>query len=114
VFDRGTGALAIATILVHEATHARVTRAGVAYSKANRSRIEALCKKAELAFLLRIPAFTNRDSILARAREAIAEAEERDHSVEASRVSLYAYLRAQSWPRWIAKIAAVGVHERAR
>jgi hypothetical protein len=114
VFARGAGALAVATILVHEATHARVARAGVAYSKPHRSRIEALCKEAELAFLLRVPAFTNRDIILARAREAIGEAKARDPTVEASRVSIYAYLRDQGWPRWIAKVAAFGIRDRAR
>jgi hypothetical protein len=45
----------LAATLVHEATHARLYAAGIAYSSESRSRIETLCVREELAFLVRVP-----------------------------------------------------------
>ena len=45
----------LAAVLVHEVMHARLSRAGFAYSRANKIRIERLCVKAELLLASRIP-----------------------------------------------------------
>jgi hypothetical protein len=45
----------IAAAIVHEATHARLSRAGVAYDEALRDRIEAICTRRELAFAAKLP-----------------------------------------------------------
>jgi hypothetical protein len=47
--------LGVATAVVHEATHARLWRLGIRYSSSIRGRVEALCTRAELAFLRRVP-----------------------------------------------------------
>jgi hypothetical protein len=45
----------IASIIVHEATHARLDRCGIAYTEALRGRIEAVCFRRELDFAARLP-----------------------------------------------------------
>jgi hypothetical protein len=46
---------AIASAIVHEATHARLERYGVVYDEKRRSRIEAICLRRERNFLTRLP-----------------------------------------------------------
>jgi hypothetical protein len=41
--------------IVHEATHARLVRRGIAYPEPLRRRIEVLCAKQQLAFVSRLP-----------------------------------------------------------
>ena len=45
----------IAATIVHEATHARLFRAKIAYTQDIRMRVEQICFKAELAFARRLP-----------------------------------------------------------
>jgi hypothetical protein len=45
----------IASVIVHEATHARLDSCGIQYVEARRTRIEAICCRRELAFAARLP-----------------------------------------------------------
>ena len=45
----------IASAIVHETTHARLERQGVAYDEAKRHRIEAICMRRQLDFVSRLP-----------------------------------------------------------
>lgn len=45
----------VAGVIVHEATHARIGRCGIPYSKALRGRIEVVCHREEIAFARRLP-----------------------------------------------------------
>ena len=45
----------LATTIVHEATHARLARAGIGYPEAWQLRIERRCMLEEIAFLRRLP-----------------------------------------------------------
>ena len=45
----------IASTIVHEATHARLSRCGIKYKESLRSRIEAICLRRELAFAAKLP-----------------------------------------------------------
>jgi hypothetical protein len=45
----------LALVLVHEAAHARITRAGIPYIPALRERIERICVAAEVAFAAKLP-----------------------------------------------------------
>lgn len=45
----------IASTIVHEATHAKLERWGIEYREELRTRIEAICKRRELAFAVRLP-----------------------------------------------------------
>lgn len=45
----------IASVIVHEATHARLWRRGFGYSENIRQRVEAICLRREVAFASRLP-----------------------------------------------------------
>lgn len=45
----------IASTIVHEATHARLEQWGVIYVESKRARIEAICIRRELNFVVRLP-----------------------------------------------------------
>jgi hypothetical protein len=55
VDDTATTVARIASTIVHEATHARLERCGIAYNENRRARIEAICFRRELAFAVRLP-----------------------------------------------------------
>ncbi|SRR6266571_67298 len=55
VLDTSVTAGEIAATIVHEATHARISRRGVSYSERVRYRIEAACRRQEIAFGNRLP-----------------------------------------------------------
>jgi hypothetical protein len=54
VDDPATSAEHIASAIVHEATHARLERCGIAYNEDQRARIEAICFRRELALAVRL------------------------------------------------------------
>lgn len=45
----------IASVIVHEATHARLFRMGFGYEEAIRERVEQICLRRELAFATKVP-----------------------------------------------------------
>lgn len=45
----------IASVIVHEATHARLWRCGIGYEEGQRLRVEAVCLRRELAFAKKLP-----------------------------------------------------------
>jgi hypothetical protein len=45
----------IASVIVHEATHARLRRCGIGYDEPIQSRVEAVCFRRELAFANQLP-----------------------------------------------------------
>ena len=51
----GRPAEAVAALIVHEATHARLGGLGFGYEEERRSRVEATCLRREVAFLSRLP-----------------------------------------------------------
>ena len=55
VADPATTVEQIASTIVHEATHARLERYGIEYEEPQRTRIEAICFRRELAFAARLP-----------------------------------------------------------
>ncbi len=63
---RRSDAAMIASILVHEATHARLYRSGVPYAFRSKTRIEALCFREEIIFASKLPRdrFPNIDAYL--------------------------------------------------
>ena len=45
----------IASVIVHEATHARLRRHGIGYEEPIRARVEAACIRRQIAFTRRLP-----------------------------------------------------------
>jgi hypothetical protein len=55
VLDSATSATMVASLLVHELTHAWLEDHGVSYVSSRRARIERICFRAELIFAARAP-----------------------------------------------------------
>src|SRR5262245_53207892 len=45
----------IASVIVHEATHARLRRCGIGYNEDERARVEAICARRKLVFAAKLP-----------------------------------------------------------
>jgi hypothetical protein len=74
VVEKDRGGIATATVLVHEAMHARLLRLGFRTDSATLSRVERTCKRAELHFLQTLPPFTGRDAAIAAVEAAVTQA----------------------------------------
>jgi hypothetical protein len=90
----------VAMTLVHEATHARLQRAGIPDLPSLRSRIEAVCLRAEIALGSKLP---GTDELVAEAKRA--------HETEwwdaASRgIRRDRHLRALGVPEWLVRLRA--------
>jgi hypothetical protein len=90
--------LEVAMMIVHEATHARLWRAGFRYEAADRERIERICVRAETAFAARIPG-----SAVAIARTTQLLDSEWWTREEHQRRS-YVELRTLGCPQWLVRI----------
>lgn len=55
VADPATSVERIASVIVHESTHAKLRRCGIGYREEIRVRVEAICFRRELAFAARLP-----------------------------------------------------------
>lgn len=89
---------ATAVVLVHEATHARIRKAGIQYDAAMRGRIEEICVKEEMAFARR---FANGAAYIASARQAL---EHPWWSVADERLREERQLRSLGWSEWTIKL----------
>ncbi len=92
----------IASIIVHEATHARLLRLGLGYEEALRPRIEAICMRREIAFAAKLP---NGEQIREQAKRSLSfysgqeywtNAAFRDRHIKGSVEALH-YLGAPEW-----------------
>jgi hypothetical protein len=98
------GGIATATLLAHEGMHARLLQMGFPTDQNIRPRLERICKRAELHFLLHLPDFTGRERILARAEEEVVEVESQDYSSAARRTDLAWLLGDLDWPAWLIRL----------
>jgi hypothetical protein len=98
VRDEDTSVAQIASVIVHEATHARLMRYGFGYEEPKRLRIEHICFSAQRAFARRLP---NADELLTEIEETksyygeayFSDAGQRDANLEG--------LRILGVPRWL-------------
>lgn len=89
---------ALALILVHEAMHGRLFRAGVPNTAANRNRIEAACARVELDLAERL-AFP--PDFLARLREAACAPVPEPQRMREWRSSIVVDHRMPHWFAWL-------------
>lgn len=90
-----------AMTLIHEATHARLHRAGVPYAPELRERIEAACLRAEIDFGRRIP---DAGGLVAEAEAALAT---RWWECTNQRDRESGQLRALGMPRWLMRLRRI-------
>lgn len=55
VLNHGTTPEQIASTIVHEATHARLSRCGIGYEEELRTKVEQVCIRREMAFARKLP-----------------------------------------------------------
>ncbi len=97
-YARRVPPLDLAMMFVHEATHARLARAGFRYLGARRERIERICIEAEIAFAERVP---GSETAIDSAR---ALQENEWWTPERSGEDAIAELRRRGLPEWITRI----------
>ena len=109
VLASGTTPSHLAATIVHETTHARLHRLGIEYEESQRVRIEAMCYRAELDFLARLP-----DG--ARIAEGMQRSLERDptyYTNAAFREREFEALRKLGCPEWIVRAVKWAARSRA-
>jgi len=72
----------IASVIVHEATHARLSHCGFGYGEEVRPRMESICVRRELAFARRLP---HGDRVRDWAEAKLKWCEAPDHLMDAAR-----------------------------
>ena len=98
----------IATLLVHEATHARLARLGFAYSEPVRERIERLCFLAEISFARRLP---DGQSLIATAESQLIRPPT-DWTDTAMRERGFEWLDRTGFPSWLTRWIRKRVEQR--
>jgi hypothetical protein len=98
----------IASTIIHEATHARLERLGVEYKEALRSRIEIICFRRQLAFVVKLANSAELQEELVRSIEWyganndwFSDTNFRDRDTQGS-VRMLDYMEA---PEWFIRIA---------
>jgi len=107
VLDDATSTELIAAAIVHEATHARLWRRGIAYDEAARHRIEGVCIRRELAFAAKLP---NGEQVRqsAQAATSLPPAYFSDAAMRARHSTDCAEgLRALGAPNWLIRLLAM-------
>jgi len=114
VLAEATSLEVIASTIVHEATHARLSHCGIRYERTLRPRVEAVCFRRELAFAAKLP---NGEQVRERAQRMLAlctsddfwtDAAFRERHVEGSLNAL----RHLGTPDWLVRLFALRMSRR--
>jgi hypothetical protein len=92
----GIDELALASVLVHEATHLRIMALGIGFEPSQRERIERLCVREQATFLRRAPGDGEQ-----MAREAEDMLEYPWWTSEQRETDLDELLREHNLPKWL-------------
>jgi hypothetical protein len=106
---------AIASIIVHEATHARLESYGIAYEEGKRPRIEAICVRRERSFVSKLRQKETLNANIARSLEWLAE--DHDYYSDASfrhreTEGELEILRFLGMPKWLVKFLTLVARRR--
>ena len=105
-FVKTASAEQIASVIVHEATHARLWRRGIEYPEELRSRIEAVCIRRQQAFAARLPAPELTPDIIAEHYATLPVSSWSNTSLDRRHLAgSIAALRDLNVPRWIIRLA---------
>ena len=96
--DLGGNLHSAAMTLVHEATHARLEKAGIPYCDRLRERIERLCIREEIAFARQLP---NSDELVEEAQHAMSS---RWWTPESQKQRHRQQLESLRWPSWALRL----------
>lgn len=102
ITDPETKPVHIAATIVHEATHAWLDHLGFSYTSDRRARIEAICYRAESAFVRRIPGCDSVALEYDMCARLVLEQPDDEWSDRAFRSRTAAELSELGVPRWLA------------
>lgn len=91
----------IASVIVHEATHARLMRLGFGYEEPKRLRIEHICLDAQRSFIRRLP---NEDELLNQIEETKSYYDNDHFSVAGRQEAELKALATLGVPQWIIRL----------
>jgi hypothetical protein len=103
----------VASVLVHEAQHARLDGLGISYSKSHRLRIEKLCVRAELDFARRLPATLGLVERLEHTYEHADHVWDQRRMVELRATMVEGFLRDLKAPAWVQRMILAVIRGRA-
>ncbi len=92
-----TNAELLASVIVHETTHARLADLGFEYSEENKYRIETLCHRSELVFGLLLP---NGQQIIDEAHSWLNGTIQYSYSAEGRQDTLIRAVEELETPKW--------------
>ncbi len=98
VRDGNTSVAQVASVIVHEPTHARLVRLGFGYEEPKRLRIEHICFNAQQAFARRLP---NGEEVVKEIEETRTYYGEVHFSDAGQRDAALEGLRTLGVPKWI-------------
>jgi hypothetical protein len=104
VADSATTHELLAATIVHEATHARLTKCGIGYDPSIQPRVERLCLQAELDFAAKLP---NAQGVREVAEASLAAPDSYWSSTERAQGYRQAYMEAVDRlpiPRWLRRL----------
>lgn len=105
----------LASVIVHEATHARLWRRGIQYDERIRKRVELACVRQELAFSAKLP---NGSTASEQAERRFVHTQELDLSDDARRDRFGYHLEQVSLdiglPRWVVRLLMTNWYRRRK
>ena len=104
VADPATTPELLAATIVHEATHARLTKRGIGYDRSIQPRVERLCLQAELDFAAKLP---NAQRVREVAEASMAAPDSYWSSAERAQRYRQAYMEAVDklpMPKWLRRL----------
>jgi hypothetical protein len=108
-----TTAVELASVLVHEAQHARLGRLGVSYTGAHRLRIEKLCVETELDFARRTPEGAALIKRLEHTLDHAGHIWDPRRLVELRATMVEGFLRDLKAPAWVQRMMLAVIRRRA-
>jgi hypothetical protein len=117
VLDEATSPEMLATVIVHEATHARLRRCGFGYDEDVRPRVEAICHRRELAFVRKLPNAQSARDWAERAMEVMQHPSTEYTDAAFAKRRLEGYVEALHHlgaPKWLVRTALMIGAWRAR
>jgi len=96
----------VASVIVHEATHAWLDDLGFEYGANFRQRIEAICYRASAAFARRIPDGGDLAAVHERCAEMVLEQSRDEWSTATRRVQGLTELRNLGAPDWLVRLVS--------
>ncbi len=99
----------IASIIVHEATHAHLDNTGIEYTDESRARIERICMEAELSFVKRLP---DNEELIKNAENRLATPESfwtRDAHLERLLDEMDIMAKESKWIRFLSPLVKLYV-----